>query len=246
MKPCPSLMCLLMAGVFCVPAYLHGEVVEPHRFELVLSGERFTLRGPEDLAVPIPREWLVPARDREEEQSSYVSSFDYDEAVTAFPVTKKLVGIHLSSYQIQKEGSARAAAGRDVFLVLDPETQALSPGRLDLGVTKARIRFMGCFGAHHSSFVVEDIDGDLQNDIGVKRDEVACESAYDEKEDVDYFVSKDVTHPWRWYLFEADRWVHSAVHEGRAPTARAFELPLIEMVKSPVAFVREMSSRNDR
>ena len=50
------------------------------------------------------------------------TSFVFDEDVTACPIWDELIGIHVSSCAIQAQGSAQAAAGRDVFLVFDLET----------------------------------------------------------------------------------------------------------------------------
>lgn len=188
----------------------------------------------------------MPAGEVKEEEFNYVSSFDYSEAVTGFPVNNSLIGLHLSSYQVQKEGSANAAVGRDVFLLLDPKEGVLHAGQLSLGITKERIRFMGCFGAQHHTFSIADIDGDRQVDIGVKKEEIRCEEAHSEPVDVDYVVSREQLHPWRWFIFKGDRWEHNTAHESRRPAEGDLQLPLIDMVKSPIGFVRERTSANER
>ncbi|MEM7048513.1 MAG: hypothetical protein AAF604_02590 [Acidobacteriota bacterium] len=246
MSFCKPLSCVMLIGLFLAPPCVSGEALDIHRFQLVSVGSEFTLHSSDGQSVPVPREWLMPAQQVREEESTYVSSFDYSKPVTAFRVTNELIGLHLSSYQIQKEGSARAAAGRDVFLLFDPQRQELHEGLMDLGVTKRRIRFMGCARAYHHDFTLEDINGDYRTDIGVKKDEIRCDLVHNEIEDVDYFVSKEASHEWRWFVLEGDQWRYSASHDGRAPSASSVELPFIDMLKSPVDFVREMTSPIDR
>ncbi|NIT60041.1 MAG: hypothetical protein GWN00_28630 [Aliifodinibius sp.] len=75
--------------------------------------------------ITIPQEWLAPY---DEADNGYVSSTNYDTTVTSFNIGEGQIEIHLSSYEIQKEGLAQAAAGRDVFLVYDPESHIIHPG----------------------------------------------------------------------------------------------------------------------
>lgn len=245
MKSFRNVLGTILAGLLCLPVCLHAELLDTDSYKLAYESQKLTLHRTGSPPIPVPWEWLVPARELEQDESNYVSSFDYSETVTAFPVTDSLTGLHVSSYRIQEGGSAAAAAGRDVFLVLDAEKRELHRGQVDLGVSKGRVRFMGCFGAHHHRFVVEDIDGDLHLDLGVKQEEIRCELETHELEDVDIFVSREIAHPWRWFVFNQDHWEESGRHEGRLPTADAIELPLIDMVKSPVEFVREMTAPRD-
>ena len=82
----------------------------------------------------IPRVWLVPP-DRYVDDD-YVSSVLYSTQVTSFPIGNGKIGLHLSSFDWQKDGSAHAAAGRDVFLIYDAKSSTLAIGNLHLGITK--------------------------------------------------------------------------------------------------------------
>ena len=55
----------------------------------------------------IPQDWLVPPKDAKEEEGSYVSSFAYNKEVQSFPVGNGKIALHISSYTVQEEGSAR-------------------------------------------------------------------------------------------------------------------------------------------
>jgi hypothetical protein len=100
-----------------------------------------------------------------EEEGNYVSSFQYGEEVWAFPIGNGQTGLHLSSYAIQKEGSAQAAAGKDIFLVFDPRSSRIFRGGIERGVTKERVRSQGCFSASAESYFVGDIDADCDAKI---------------------------------------------------------------------------------
>src|SRR5262245_57894895 len=97
-------------------------------YELVSDASGYRLGGPGHAAVAVPKEWLEPARVREDEEESYVGSLEWGKPVTAFPLGDGRLGLHLSSYTIAREGSAQAAAGRDLFLVHDPRSGALKVG----------------------------------------------------------------------------------------------------------------------
>ena len=104
-----------------------------------------------------------------------MSSFSYHRNVTSFDLGDGRIGIHVSSYEVQQDGSAQAAAGRDAFLVLEPGSGNLHAGLINLGITKARERAGGCFAASHSGFLLSDINGDGLLDIGVAREELTCQ-----------------------------------------------------------------------
>lgn len=87
------------------------------QLNLLSDSSRFSLQiidHDKQKQLSIPTIWLIP---EENEEKGYVSGFSYDETLTAFRIGGGLTGIQLSSYDIQKGGSAQAAAGRDVFLV---------------------------------------------------------------------------------------------------------------------------------
>lgn len=198
-------------------------------------------------ALPVPRPWLVPPQEAEAEEGAFVSSFHYDTVVTAFSIDDRRVGLHLSSYQIQEEGSARAAAGRDVFLVFDREGRSLRPGGLDLGITKSRGRQMGCFAATFHAFFVGDVDGDGAADLGVRPERVACRpDASRDESDLELPLRPVYERsPLRWYTFTGDGWTYDGAHDGRVPPARR-ELPLLGLDMTPVDFVRQQQDRSRR
>ena len=104
-------------------------------YGLLRTETGFLLRRLQGEPLFIPRALLVLPGVEEQEQETYVSSLHYGAEVDAFSIGDGQVGLHFASYEIQTEGSAQAAAGRDVFLVLDPGKGELRAGVLDPGVT---------------------------------------------------------------------------------------------------------------
>jgi hypothetical protein len=51
--------------------------------------------------VVVPRDWLIPRQEEKNEESKYVTSFNYAKEVSAFSIGDRRVGLHLSSYNIQ-------------------------------------------------------------------------------------------------------------------------------------------------
>jgi hypothetical protein len=209
-------------------------------FKLLRDQQGFNLQYAQDKPLRVPLAWLVPPDEMKEDAQTYVSGFNYAEQATAFHIGDGRIGLHLSSYKIQREGSAQTAAGRDVFLVFDPKTRALHQGGLALGITKERVRFMGSFFATFLSFIVGDINNDRLIDVGVTREEIKWEPAYDKEKEIDFltgpFYEKQ---PLRWYVFVGDHWDYKADYNGRFPFQGYLELPLIGLAKSPVDFVKE-------
>ena len=122
--------------------------VDTHRYALIGTKGDFLLQtetDPNTKGVSVPRSWLVTPKDAEEEEGNFVSSFSYHRNVTSFDLGDGRIGIHVSSYEVQQDGSAQAAAGRDAFFVLEPGSGNLHAGLIDLGITKARERAGGVF-----------------------------------------------------------------------------------------------------
>jgi hypothetical protein len=202
---------------------------EPRDFGLYWSGSGGTRR------FAIARAWLVPKVEQARERDAYVSSFNYDTAVTAFAVGDGTIGLHVSSYAIQPEGSAGAAAGRDVFLVFDPRSGLVRPGLAELGITKERVRGLGCPGARTSHFLTADVDGDGRTDIGKIDERIYCLETFEGARPTivgPRYEQSLVT----WFVFRAGRWRVDATYRGRMPD-RLTELPLIGLVLTPVDFV---------
>lgn len=214
------------------------------------AGGEFTLylqRDGDSDSLPVPRRWLIPSEEADAEEGAIVSSFRYDTAVTVFSVDDRRVGLHLSSYQIQEEGSARAAAGRDVFLVFDHERRMLRPGALDLGITKSRGRVVGCFSATFHGFFVGDVDGDGAVDLGVRSERVACRpDASRDAPDLEPPLRPVYERsPLRWYTFTGNGWTYDGEHDESVPPDRR-ELPLLGLDMTPVDFVRQQEVRSRR
>ena len=210
--------------------------VDTSTFRLDESDGEFVLVSKDSGRNAVTREWLTI--EAAHPVSDYVSINEYNHRVTAFEVAGGLIGLHLSSYAIQPSGSARAAAGRDVFLIYDRASAVLRPGLINLGLTKWRLRSEGCFAAAFTSFVIADIDGDRHMDVGVSRDEVSCPRTAVDGADV-AGPAKYATHPMRWYTFVGDAWAENTTHLGAVPKRGQRRLPMIGLSKSPVEFVRE-------
>jgi hypothetical protein len=203
------------------------------------KGQFFLLSGSggEPGRMPVPREWLIPPQEEKDEAESAVSSFHYDHQVTSFPIGNGKIGIHLSSYDIMPAGSMQGAAGRDVFLIYDPATGALSSGHVDLGITKERFRADGCFSAQMAHFLISDINQDGFADIGIVKEEIRCPEGEDSTEGPFY-----VQHAIHWYQYTSSGWVREAEDAGWPD--RYTELPLIGMDISPVDFVGQVVWRS--
>jgi hypothetical protein len=233
--------CLVATGI-CHAQGPSRPLVDQTRFMLVSTDQAFSLRQPDGADMPVPREWLIPARTEQEEADNLVSSFAYDERVSSFRIGPTKIGIQVSSFDASG-GSAQAAAGRDAFLVLDETSHRLYPGILDLGVTKSRDRLMGCPEAESARFLLADLNGDGFLDVGVRRERLTCRTVTREEVDaVDgpYYESE----PIRWYVFNRDGWSREASLDGRFPRSRYWELPLINLAKTTVDFVMDASRQS--
>ncbi len=231
-----SLVLLLEAHPAC-----NDLTVSTDRFRLLVKDDAFTLdvTDPERKnRVRIPRDWLIPPAEEEAEADSYVSSFHYSPQVTAFPIGNGDVGLHISSFEAMESGSAQAAAGRDVFLIYAPQSQSVRPAGLSLGVTKERVRMMGCFQAKATHFLIADVNRDGLVDLGTVEEELKCQ----ESEGV---MSGPVyeQHAVRWFVFGSGNWSFDQRFTGRMPDAYA-DLPLIGTIMSPVDFAGFMTWRS--
>jgi hypothetical protein len=202
-----------------------------HWLLVVTVGERTrTLTVPLDLSSPDSEKSIAEAR--------YVSSTEFDEAGTAFAIGDGRVGLHFSSYSISDEGSAGAAAGRDVFLVWDPEAFELVGSPLELGITKDRHRVMGCWHASYHTFLVGDVDRDGLSDVGAIAERIWCEERVDG--DLDVVTGPfHVVEPVRWHLLRDSAWSYDSTFDDYLPVEYR-ELPLIGLVQTPVEFVKAL------
>jgi len=213
--------------------------INTDQFVLITSDGKFALqfdaRGKKQ-QVSVPRGWLVPPEEEKEEISNYVSSFNYNRRITAFALGNGKLGLHLSSFDLLQGGSAQAAAGRDVFLVLDPEASTVQRGLIGLGITKHRVREDGCFSARTAHFLLADINQDEITDLGVVTERIECLHAA-ENRDVDRTAQPAYSQqPVQWYVFSDGQWRMNPAYNGVLPQDSA-GLPLIGMDLSPVDFV---------
>ena len=218
--------------------------IDTKRFRLLAKPETFLLQWFQDKKkrqIVIPKEWLAPQEEKEKEKGNYVTSFNYSEEVTSFLIGDGRAGLHMSSYDSMARGSAQAGAGRDVFLVFDPQFCKVSKGLVDLGVTKKRVRYMGCFSAEFSHFLLADIDEDGLIDVGIIRESMKCYEYQDEfemKEGIEGPIYEQS--PVQWYVMRENQFRHQGIYDGSIPK-RYSELPLIEMWMSPVDFAAYMT-----
>ncbi len=205
------------------------------QLKLLSDSSRFSLliiEGDKLKQLSIPPDWLIP---EENEEKGYVSGFSYDDTLTAFRIGGGLTGIQLSSYDIQKGGSAQATAGRDVFLVYDGKKNQLYPGIIDLGITKDRVRSASTFYATNNIFLLADINYDGFKDMGIIKEELQfspLNQSYNR-------------YPPEWYIFSKNRWIHEADSSGIFPLQKIIKLPLIGLSKSPVDFIKEVYFRKN-
>jgi len=219
-------------------------VVSIDRFQLLTEGKQFFLQPTSPTKaqkLPIPRDWLIPPQEENDEDEEYVSSFRYDHRVTSFPVGNGEIGVRLSSYNVATEGSEQLAVGRDVFLIYDPVRKKLRPGQIDLGITKQRFRDVGCWYARMAHFLISDINGDGLADIGIIKEEIRC------LEGKDRWEGESFEQHWlQWYVYTPDGWRQEnedSDFAGEWPDQYA-ELPLVGMESSPVDFVGQLLWRS--
>ena len=242
----------------------HAIAVSTQEFTLQRNGYNFSLqRLPLAAKYPpisIPREWLVPPGNPEEEEgSSPVDPFNYDRHVTSFPIGDGEIGLRISSFDAMTEGSMAAAAGKDVFLIYDPKLGKLRAGGFDLGITKERYRVDGCFRAQAAHLLIADVNQDGLVDIGVVKEEIWCPEIGEDEDDVSEAqaaehkkLPSELTniveihlyqqHVAAWYVYTPQGWKLDPEQTGLPETF--FELPLVGIVLSPVDFVGEVIWRS--
>jgi len=201
------------------------------RCKLLTERTRFVLQldlpeGKKKLTVP--RAWLVPS-DRHID-ADYVCSVLYSTHVTSFPIGNGKIGIHLSSFDWQKDGSAHATSGRDVFLIYNAKSSTLARGNLPLGITKKTLWDSGCWTAEMAHFLLADVNRDGLTDIGVIKENILCGP-----EDSDGRIGPQfyAQHPVRWYVYTPAGWKEDTHYSGKLPEKYS-ELPLIGVDRGTV------------
>lgn len=225
-----------------MPLWAAATAVELVTCAVSFDAARFVIRCPDRNAnAPLvaPLELLTPAGELETEEDDVVSSFRWSDTATRFPIDGTTMAFHMSSHDIQPEGSMQAAAGRDVFLVLDAGAASLRRAGPKLGVTKERGRFDGCVRALHHAFELGDVDGDARLDLGVRREKLRCVSVPSKADPGEWFLSGPCEDKptVQWHRWNGKDW--EPMRLPAVPQVTAI-LPLIGIVKSPVDFVRQM------
>jgi hypothetical protein len=209
--------------------------IETNQFKLLPGQKDFILQSIQDgkkKEISIPRAWLIPPEEERAEEDNYVSSFNYSEQVTSFPLGNGQIALHLSSYQTNDESSVQVASGRDLFLIYDTDSSSVREA-LDLGVTKERIHNLGCFEAKFCHFLLSDINEDEMVDIGVFREEILCDR---DKEGIPVSLPYYKFTRVQWYIFKKDLWEHDVNYDEHIPENYT-ELPLLGMKMSTIDFV---------
>ncbi len=238
----------LTAGGFLIALTIAVSAgAEPHRPPVFYETEKFNLRvieGGDFLQIPggetikIPQSWLFPPKEEMEGEKSYTNPHKYEAAINSFPIGNDLTGLHLSSYDLMPPGtgSANAGSGRDLFLIFDSHNKSLREGGFHLGITKSRVRSMGCFFAQHNNFVIGDVDGKGMTDIGVTLEKIWCDFGKNHNLSGPFYRKYKI----RWYVFDGRMWHYSSEFDGMILNKSFARLPLIGLVKNPVQFVREI------
>lgn len=225
--------------VLCPVAASAQASLATDQFILVATPKRFIVQANSNgrkRQIAVSRAWLIPPAEEKDDGNNFVSSFNYDKRITSFAIGNGKVGLHLSSFALMTEGSARAAAGRDVFLIYDPQSSAIQKGLVDLGVTQARERDGGCFSAQGAHFLLADVNRDGLTDIGLVKEVVECRDVPSGREKYMLATPFYSQQPVRWYVFRNGRWHADLAFRGNIPQ-EATALPLIGMVLSPVDYV---------
>lgn len=230
---------VLWAIVFAL--YVYGFGTNTRNIEV--DTLRFRLKARDDTFVlfenglkhqfEINKEWLIPEKEKEKYDGTYVSPFVFDSMVQSFPVTDSLTAIHLSSYTMLGRGSAGAAMGKDLFLI--KKGNKLLPGLINLEITKSRVRQQGCFQSNMTHFVIGDINRDNVPDLGAIREGTTCSKSAEGM----VFYQKDI----QWYVFQNDGWKHDGNLDGKTLESYT-ELPLIGIALSPVDYVGQVMWRS--
>jgi hypothetical protein len=230
---CPNVLCQIVDNPF---------QIDTVSFKFSELDKKLFLILPNENKIEIPRGWLYPPKEVEKDQDSYVSSFNYSGQINSFLIEKELLGLHISSwdYMPPGTGSAMAGAGRDIFLVYNAKTHHIHAGILDLGITKERVRSMGCFFVTFHDLFVGDVNNDDLTDIGVKLEKIWCEKESDVNQEIDFMGGPYYKeHPIEWYVLRGNKWEKSPQFNGVQPKTIQ-KIPMIGLTKSPIDFVREI------
>lgn len=215
-----------------------AQILDRGRFAAVSGGGRIAPRIEDTVA---KRDWevrraLIPPQ--EEGVMAVLTPEGVFEEVTAFPIGDGRTGLHVMVYAVQAQGSAQAARGRDVFLLLEPESGELVDGLPTVEETHNRGRSGGCLYAMASHFLIADVNGDGLTDLGMVREQLDC--PFDPELGMPAGEQRYHQKPVIWFLMKAEGWESTLDHAGELP-GDAVPLPLLGIAKTPVDFFAEIA-----
>jgi len=200
---------------------------------------------------PIPSEWLLNKKPIDDRLEKHISLNKFKSQITAFVIDNKdkLVGLHLSSYDIHdfgKQSSPGAAGGKDIFLIYERKTRKIYNSHLDFGTSKMRLKYGRCFYGKFSHFYLHQLPlRDGSYDLGVQIEEAKCT-----EHNVKNKIIKGIPRyynmgPIKWFKFKNknEGWVYidTVIRDIKADNfignRDMWKLPLIEMSKTPVDYV---------
>lgn len=227
---------LIVTVIFIYPLYSSDDGsrlrIDTSRFLLNSAQNNFRIvDNYQNVQTIVKNEMIISG---ESEEKSYVSSFNYSDKVSSFTIGNGLIGLHLSSFSAMTEGSAQAAAGRDIFLIYDPDKNLVIDKSLDFGITRQRNRYMGCLSAKTSHFILADVDKNGLIDIGRIKEELICEELFDPIQDTDkiegpFFIQDSV----EWFVYENKSWLYDS---SQREFGKYIDLPLIDITINPIDF----------
>ncbi len=236
---CAVLLALATGPLSAQPAPDLWTGFDAASYELIKDKTGYRLVAPGREPIAVPRAWLEPEEVRKQEEETYVTALEWGRPVTAFALGDGRVGLHLASYTVAAEGSAQAAAGRDLFLIHDPGANRLRLG-LDLGETKGRVRVDGCFAAWYHRIQLGDVDCDGRLDLGVVEERIDCTDDENEEE-TPYLVPFLRTGTLDWFVLGDEGWRARPGLAGRLPCFGMREFPPLGAALSPVDWVLGMT-----
>ena len=96
---------------------------------------------------------------------------------------------------------------------------------------------MGCFSATFHFFVIGDINRDGLIDIGVVKEELRCVWIENMPDRSGPFYEQL---PIQWYVYMGTHWKYEPGLDGKYPSKGHLKLPLINLAKSPIDFIKEI------
>lgn len=208
--------------------------IDTTKYSLQISQDNFIVRDNiKNVQLILEADFLFNSYKYLDDEISYISSFSFSNKINSFEIGNGLIGLQLVSFSAMKSGSAQAAAGRDLFLIYNPQNETILGKVLDFGITKQRSRYMGCLSAKSSHFILTDIDQDGLLDIGRIKEEMKCDARENDMLSEVYFTQSAA----EYYLFADSSWTKSDLKKDPGDYSW---LPLIDIQFNPVDFFAKM------